>query len=77
MVHMRNGELHGEKGDRITLHTIRRWKANLIDHFLRKNCLLRHVIEGKIEEGTEVFERVGRRCKQLLDDCKNLEDTER
>jgi hypothetical protein len=34
---------------------------------LRRNCLLKHVIEGKID-GT----RRGRRCKQLFD---NLEKT--
>jgi len=33
---------------------------------LPRNCLLKHIIEGKIE-GTG---RRGRRCKQLLDDLK-------
>jgi len=37
-------------------------RADWIGHILRKNCLLRHVIEGKIE-GTG---RRGRRRKQLL-----------
>jgi hypothetical protein len=43
------------------LHTIKRRKANWIGHILRKNRLLKHVIEGKIEEtgrlrrgGTEI-----------------------
>jgi len=35
-------------------------------------CLLGHVIEGKIEVRLEVTERRGRRRKQLLDD---LEET--
>jgi hypothetical protein len=35
-------------------------------HILCKNCLLKHVIEGKIEERIEVAERRGRRRKQLL-----------
>jgi hypothetical protein len=37
---------------------------------LRRNCLLRHVVKGKIEETTEVTGRRGRRCKKLLDDLK-------
>jgi len=37
---------------------------------LLRNCLLKHVIEGKIEEKIEVTGRRGRRCKQLLVDLK-------
>jgi len=37
---------------------------------LLRNCLLKHVIEGKIEEWIEVTERRGRRRKQLLGDLK-------
>ena len=36
---------------------------------MRRNCVLKHVIEENIE-GIEVSERQGRRCKQLLDDLK-------
>jgi hypothetical protein len=36
------------------------------------NCLLKHVIEGKIEERIEVMGRRGRRRKQLLE---NLQET--
>ena len=39
---------------------------NYIGYILRKNCLLKHIIEGKVE----VKGRRGRRCKQLLDDVK-------
>jgi hypothetical protein len=35
---------------------------------LHRNCLLKHIIEGKIEGGIEVTGRNRRRCKQLLDD---------
>jgi hypothetical protein len=28
------------------LHTIRQRKANWIGHILRRNCLLKHIIEG-------------------------------
>jgi hypothetical protein len=34
---------------------------------LRRNCLLKHVIEGNIEGRIEVTGRRGRRRKQLLD----------
>jgi hypothetical protein len=50
------------------LHTMKRRKANWIDHILRRNCLLKHVIEGKQKE--EAARRRGRRRKQLLDDLK-------
>jgi hypothetical protein len=49
------------------LHTIKQRKANWIGHILRRNCLLKHVVEGKVEEVTV---RRGRRRKQLLDDFK-------
>jgi hypothetical protein len=35
---------------------------------LHRNCLPKHVIEGKIEGRIEVMGRRGRRCKQLLDE---------
>jgi hypothetical protein len=37
---------------------------------LRRNCLLKHAIEGKLEGRTEMMGRWGRRRKQLLDDLK-------
>jgi hypothetical protein len=46
------------------LHKIRKRKANWIGHILRRNCLLKEVIEGKIKGRTEVT----RRRKQLLYD---------
>jgi hypothetical protein len=58
--------LHRVKEERNILHTIRRRRANWIGHILRRNCLLSHIIEGKII-GTR---RRGRRRKQLLDDFK-------
>jgi len=45
----RNEEaLHTVKEERNILHTIKRRKDNWIDHTLHRNCLLKHVIEGKI-----------------------------
>jgi hypothetical protein len=37
---------------------------------LRRNCLLKHVIEGNVEEMIKVTVRRGRRRKQQLDDLK-------
>ena len=45
-------------------------KANWIDHILRRNCLLRQVIEGKIQGGIEMTGRQERRRTKLLDDLK-------
>jgi hypothetical protein len=52
------------------LHTIKRRKANWIGHILRRNSLLKQVIEGKLEGRIEVTGRRGRRRQQLLDDLK-------
>jgi hypothetical protein len=38
------------KEERNILHKIKERKANWITHILHKNCLLKHIIEGKIEE---------------------------
>ena len=66
---MRNEEiLHNEKEKRNVLHTIKRKNATFISHTLRRNCILKHVIEGKIY----VAVRQGRRHKQLLDDMKEM-----
>jgi hypothetical protein len=47
---VRNEEvLHRVKEERIILHAIKRRKANWIGHILRSNCLLKYVIEGKLE----------------------------
>jgi hypothetical protein len=35
------------------LHTTKRRKANWIGHILRRNCLLKHVIEGKREDKSD------------------------
>ena len=43
-------------------------KANWIGRIVRRNCLLKHVTEGKLEGRIDVSGRRGRRGKQLLDD---------
>jgi hypothetical protein len=68
---VRNEEvLHRVKEARNILHTIKRRKANWIVHILRRNCFLKHVIEGKLEGRIEMTGRRGRRRKQQLDDLK-------
>ena len=69
---MKNEEvLLSVNGKRYILHEIRKWKANWIGHILRRNCLLKQVIEGKIKGEMEVKRRRGRRRKKLLDDLKD------
>ena len=64
---MRNEEvLHRVKEEKNNIHTVKRRKAKWIGYTLRGNCLVKHVIEGKIE----VNLRRGSRRKQLLDDLK-------
>jgi len=64
--------LHSIKEDRNTLRTRNRRKVNSIGHILRRNCLLRHVTEGKVEGNIGMTGRRGRGCKQLLDDLKEM-----
>jgi hypothetical protein len=67
----RNEEvIHRVKEERNILHAIKRRKANWICLILRRNCLLKHVIEGKLDAMIEMNGRRGRRRKQLLDDLK-------
>jgi hypothetical protein len=68
---VRNEEvLERVKEERNILHTIKRRKADWVYHILRRNCLLKHVIVGKIEGRVEMTGRRGRGRKQLLDDLK-------
>ena len=68
---MRNeGVLHSVKIERNILHTIKSRKGNWIGHILRRNCSLKHVIEGEREGRIEVTGRRGRRRWELLDGRK-------
>ena len=70
--HVRNEEvLLRVNEQRNILHEIRKRKAKLIGHILRRNCLLKQVIEGMIKGEMEVVRRRGRRRKKLLDDLKD------
>ena len=46
---MRNEVLQRVKEERNILRAIKRRKSNWIDHILRTNCRLKHIIEGKVE----------------------------
>jgi hypothetical protein len=62
--HVRNEEvLLRVSEQRNILHEIRKRKANWIGHILRRNCLLKEVIERKIQGQKEVTRRRGRRRK--------------
>jgi len=53
--HVRNEEvLLRVNAQRNILHEIRKRKANWIGHILRRKCLLKQVIEGKIKGEMEV-----------------------
>jgi hypothetical protein len=68
---VRNDEiLHRVKEDRSIVHTIKRRKANWIGHIIRRECLINHVIEGKIEARPGVTGRRVGRHKKLLDAVK-------
>jgi hypothetical protein len=49
---------------------IKRKKFNWMGHILRRNCLINHVIEGRIEGRVEVRGRQERRRRELLDELK-------
>jgi hypothetical protein len=51
---------------------MKRKKCSCIAHILRRNYLLIHVAEGKIEVRMEMAGRRGKRRKQLLDYLKEM-----
>ena len=70
--HVRNEEvLLRANEQRNILHEIRKRKANWIGYILRRNCLLKQVIEGKIKGEMQMTRRRGRRRRKLLDDLKD------
>ena len=68
---VRNEMLLRVNEQRNILNEIRTRKANWIGHILRRNCLLKQVIEGKIKGEMQVTRRRGRRRKKLLDVLKD------
>jgi hypothetical protein len=60
--------------ERGILQTVKRKNANSTGHMSRRNCLLKHISEGKLEGRTEVKRGRKIRNKQLLD---NLQEERR
>jgi len=54
--------LHGIRKEINNICTIKRRKANCFGHILRRNCLLKHISEGKRDGRIKVMERRGRIC---------------
>ena len=69
--HVKNEVLLRVNEQRNILHEIIKRKAKWIGHILRRNWLLKQVIEGKIKGQIEATRRQGRRRKKLLDDLKD------
>jgi hypothetical protein len=59
--------LYRVKVERNIVRTIQRKKVSWVCHILCRICLIKHIIEGKIERGLEVTERQGKIRKQLLE----------
>jgi hypothetical protein len=56
---VRTGEvLQRVKEERNVLQPVKRRKTNWIGHILRRNCLLKHGMEGKMEGRMEVKGRI-------------------
>jgi hypothetical protein len=58
------------------LQTVTGTKANWTGHILNRNCLLKHVNEGKIEGRIEVTERRERKHKHYWTTLRELQSTE-
>jgi hypothetical protein len=58
------------KEQRNIVHTINRREADCTDYILRMKCILKHVIEAKIQVRIYVMGRRERKHKQLLGDLK-------
>jgi hypothetical protein len=60
---VRNAEvLHRVKKERNILNRVNRREVNWIGHFLRRNCFLKHITEGKIEGRTGVIGKTRKRA---------------
>jgi hypothetical protein len=68
---VRNEVLLGVK-ERIIQHIIKQKKAYWIGHLWRRNCLVTHFVEGKLEGRIKVMRRQRGRSKQLVDDVKEI-----
>jgi len=67
---MKSELLRRVKSERHIVYTVKRRRANWICHMLRRKCLLKHVIEVKMEGRRKVTGRQGEGREQLLDGLK-------
>jgi hypothetical protein len=56
---VKNDVLHRVKVERNTPNTTKRRKTNWMGHILCRNCLLKRIFKGNIEEGIEVTKDKG------------------
>jgi len=74
--HVRNEEVLLKVNEqRNILHEIIKRKANWIGHILRRNCLLKQVIEGKIKRTMEVKEDEEEDVRSYWMTLRTREDT--
>ena len=74
--HMRNEEVLLRVNKQMNiLHEIRKRKANWIGHILRRNCLLKQVIEGKIKGEMEVAKNEEEDVRSYWMNLRTGEDT--
>jgi hypothetical protein len=70
---MRNEVLYRVKEERNIVQIVKRRKANSFGHIWRRNCFLKHGIEGKLEGRIQMKGRQGRRRELVLDDGMEIE----
>jgi hypothetical protein len=71
---VKNELLRRVREERNILCIVKRSNANWVGNVVRRNCLLKHFIEGKIEVRMEVTGRRGRRRKHILDELKGTRE---
>ena len=60
---VRNEMLRRVEEETNIVYRVKRWKDNWIGNILCRNCLLKQIVEGKVEGRIEVTGRRGRRHK--------------
>jgi hypothetical protein len=68
--------IKNSQGGQNILQTVTGRKAKWTGHILNRNCLLKHVNEGKIEGRIEVTERQGRKRRHYCTTLRKRESTE-
>ena len=72
---MGNDEVLQTVKKRNILQTVKRRKANWNGHILHRNCLLKHIIEGKIQGRIEVMEDTEEGIRSYWMTVRKREDT--